>query len=117
MRSLAFLVIAGLMLLALPTSLACGGSGDGEGADDCHDYWLHVGDRATGLHANEKGQFQLDVLGAYYVEQDMAYLEGDLTYAYSIWFYSETNDRPGLQRADEVCNNTPEGEDSDAVVC
>lgn len=113
------LALAGaLLLLALPTALACGGQGEAEDPREyCHDYTLHAGDDATlGAHANDKGQFLL-AAGGFYVEQDVAYARLDLTSIYSIWFYQESNGRPGLQRADEMCDNTPEGEDSDVTWC
>lgn len=122
------LALTSLLFLALPAS-ACGGPGTAEDAGEyqyCHDYTIHAGDERTGVHANEGGQFLvaynddtgLGLFRGLYVESDVAYLgpENDGT-PWSIWIYSEENGHPGVQRADEVCNNTPEGWESDVTIC
>lgn len=127
MRGIFYATICSILFIAVPAS-ACGGSGTGDGSQYCHDYTIHLGEGTTSAHANEKGQFLIGadtlLLGAHYVEQDIAYTDdsfhGPLSsdpWGFSIWWYQEANDRPGLQRADEVCNNTPEGEDSDVIIC
>lgn len=119
MRTLPLALGALVLLLAVPAAAACGGEGEGEGERYCHDYTIHAGedDGAAGLHANAEGQFLLSVAGTFYLEQDVAYLDNDEGALFSIWFYEEANGRPGLQRADESCNNTPEGEHSDVIWC
>ena len=115
--------VLSILFVSVPAS-ACGGGG-GTAPDDgsyryCNDYWIHVGDESQGLHANHHGQFYLatqTILGGNYFEQDAKYADPENTWILSFWWYIESNERPGMQRADEVCNNTPEGESSDAIPC
>lgn len=128
LRYVFFAAVLSILFVSVPAS-ACGGSGDGDGSRYCHDYTIHVGDDSTGLHANERGQFLLALdtpLGGQYVEQDVAYADAEHPWMispenddwlFSLWHYQEANGHPGLQRADEVCNNTPEGWDSDVIIC
>lgn len=126
MRLIFLLAVTTLLLVALPAS-ACGGGPGGapeEGSYQyCNDYRVHVGDESNGLHANEHGQFYLATqtfdtgFGGMYFEQDAKYADPNNPWLLSFWWYFEANERPGMQRADEGCNNTPEGEDSDVMPC
>lgn len=110
--------LSSLLFVTVPASACGGGTGSAEDPPKyCHDYWIHVGEDGTlALHANENGQFQLSVANQY-VEQDIDYVHYDGNSLFSIWQYEEANGQPGLQRSDEVCNNTPEGESSDVIWC
>jgi predicted nucleotide-binding protein (sugar kinase/HSP70/actin superfamily) len=51
--------------------------------------------------------------GGYYVDNDACFPD---TCTYSIWIYQESNDIPGLQRGDEVVDDTNGCIDSDTII-
>lgn len=106
-------------LFAVPTQ-ACGQSvaalGSGSGYPHCPEYDLLPDGGVGFFQANAHGQFMVSAADAYFVwDEPSLWAPGH--YIFSMWFYSESNGMAGLQRSDEVCDNTPEGAYSDATIC
>lgn len=128
LRHLHLLALASLLFLAMPAQ-AC--SGSPEPSSTCPTYTRHGEVAGSSVDANEHGQFKLtidtlveerivqELVGSrvVYVVQDADYLDPSNPHLLAFWVYFETNGRPGLQRDDSVCSDTPEGEPSDALAC
>lgn len=108
-----------IALFAVPTQ-ACGQSvaalGPDRGYPHCPEYDLLPGGGVGFFGANAYGQFVVSA-GEMYFVWDEPSLWAPGQYLFAWWFYAESNNIAGLQRADEFCDNTPEGAYSDAQLC
>lgn len=70
------------------------------------------------LHGNARGQVLIDATEAtsgthqFYLSSDAPYADHDPLSdpVFSIWLYEETNGEPGLQRNDDACHDSGDGE-------
>lgn len=111
-RWLTFGVTFLILVLALPGSAFADHSGNGT----CPNYTHRAGAAGNELAFNDRGQALVtlhDGYGTYYVTWDYTVGVTGWDGLFSIWFYYETNGHDGLQRNDEICNNTAPGEEAD----
>lgn len=74
---------------------------------NCHSWEIFVGDRGQGAGVStEDGATYLAAAGVYVVNDGAPVVN---PWLFSIWFYTENNGQPGLQRGDEVCDDTAGG--------
>lgn len=106
MRAILLSVCA--LLFAVPLAAA-----DDENTFNCHSWELFVGEREQGVGVStDDGAVYVaetrTVPGGVYVVSDTIPVAGGSLF--SVWVYNENNGRPGLQRADSVCDDTNGGE-------
>lgn len=108
MRTLTYLLFAGLLLLAAPTTTAehCDDGGSG---CQCPSYEQRVAvDDGTWLDLSTDDTWMLVAFDGHYVFVDgvpVLFSPG----LFSVWYYQESNGIEGPQRADEVCDDTHSG--------
>lgn len=102
------LTAATLVLLAVPLAAA-----DHDGT--CPAYTQRAGAGGAEVAFNEEGQ-ALAGAGGFYVTWDYTFGLTGTDQLFSLWIYQESNGNPGLQRDDETCSNTHDGEEPD-VFC
>lgn len=98
---------------------------DGQEYPHCPSYDLiAAGEGGASFEANAFGQFLLTIPNPnspdaplyQTFDEPSLYGQGE-PFTFSLWTYQEGNGLPGLQRGDDVCNNTPPGHFSDTTLC
>ena len=110
MRALSFVLLGSLLFLAIP------GVANASESFGCHTWDIFVGDRTTGAGASADTAVYAGANGVYVVSDGApAYIDpadGVVLnpWLFSVWVYQEANGVPGMQRSDEVCDETNGGE-------
>lgn len=106
MRIVVTIVASCILALVLPLPTAAAETETEEFG--CHSWELYVGDRATGVGAStDEGALFVGASGYYVISDGVPLLMGSL---FSVWIYPESNGEAGLQRGDEVCDESNGGE-------
>lgn len=94
----AVLIVTSIFLLLVPLPFAAASE-----TFACHEWTVFAGDRETGVGVSADSATFVGARG-FYVVNDGAPVLND--WIFSIWFYEETNGVHGLQRGDEVCDES-----------
>lgn len=98
MRPVSILFVGAILLLFAPVPVA-----SAVGSSGCHTWEVYLGDETTGAGAStDDGASILAAAGFYVVNDGLPTDE----FLFSIWIYQESNGVSGLQRGDEVCDET-----------
>lgn len=111
MRTIALVFASSILMLLVsaPTALAAGET------YGCHSYEIFAGDAETGVGiSTDEGATYMSAAGIYAVNDGTPLLNDWLL---SVWFYRESNGEPGLQRGDEICDDTNGGENESDAWC